>query len=185
LTERDDRENPHDWGVPVDLLELVQVGRVIEQRIDGNGEIHYNDLEGGFYSITLDGGMRYLPVNLDDTFKTDGLWVNFSAYPANDPGISMWGTPVRLVSIGAIDSPDPTHIVMKGYIRWIRLSQDSGMFGIFGDNGVLYIPNNLDGAFKQDGLYVQFTAEQVRTDAVISRTHGIPVHLTRIGVYNG
>ena len=160
------------------------MGRVIEQRIDGNGEIHYEDLEGGFYSITLDGGMRYLPVNLDDTFKSDGLWVNFSAYPANAPTISMWGTPVRLVSIAAIDSPDPTRMVVKGYIRWIRLSQDSGMFGIFGDDGALYVPDNLEGAFKQDGMYVQFTAVQVRSDAVISRTHGIPVHLLRIEVYN-
>ena len=83
VLERHDRDDPHNWGIPVDLLELVQVGRVIEQRIDGNGTIHYEDLEGGFYGIMADSGERYLPINLNDTFKIDGLRVKFSAYPAS------------------------------------------------------------------------------------------------------
>ena len=62
VLERHDREDPHNWGIPVDLLELVQVGRVIEQRIDGNGTIHYEDLEGGFYGIIADNGSQYLPI---------------------------------------------------------------------------------------------------------------------------
>ncbi len=93
VLERHDRDDPHNWGIPVDLLELVQVGRVIEQRIDGKGTIHYEDLEGGFYGILADSGERYLPINLDDTFKTDGLRVKFSAYPASIATISMWGSP--------------------------------------------------------------------------------------------
>ena len=89
--ERHDRDEPHNWGIPVDLLELVQVGRVIEQRVDGNGTIEYVNLENGFYGISADSGERYLPINLDNTSKTDGLRVNFSAYPANVSTISMWG----------------------------------------------------------------------------------------------
>ncbi len=101
--ERHDRIDSHNWGTPVDLMELVQVGRVIEQRIDGKGTIHYEALEGGFFGINADNGGKYLPVHLDDTFKTDGLRVNFSAYPASVSTISMWGTPVRLVTIVQTD----------------------------------------------------------------------------------
>ncbi len=97
--ERHDRDDPHNWGTPVDLQELVQVGRVIDKKIDGNGTIHYEDLEGGFYGINADNGEKYLPLYLDDTFKTDGLRINFSAYPASVSTIAMWGTPVRLVTI--------------------------------------------------------------------------------------
>ncbi len=102
--ERHDRIDSHNWGTPVDLMELVQVGRVIEQRIDGKGTIHYEALEGGFFGINADNGGKYLPVHLDDTFKTDGLRVNFSAYPASVSTISMWGTPVRLVTIVQTDT---------------------------------------------------------------------------------
>ena len=184
VLERHDLNDTHNWGTPVDLLELVQVGRVIEQRIEGNGTIHYEDLEGGFYGIIADNGERYLPVNLDDTFKSDGLRVNFSAYPASVSTISMWGTPVRLVTIILTGEAGPSHIVMTGSIRQISGSSDGGTFGIIGDDGALYIPTELDGAFKQNGLNVTFTAEEVRTNFIIPRNRGIPVNLLDIALYD-
>jgi hypothetical protein len=185
VLERHDLDDPHNWGTPVDLLELVQVGRVIEQRIDANGIIQYEDLEGGFYGILADSGERYLPLNLNDTFKADGLRVNFSAYPASVSTISMWGTPVRLVTIVVVPGePDPSHIIMTGYTRWVGSSPDSGTFGIIGDDGILYIPTELDGSFKQNGLYVQFTAEKVRNDVALSRNPVMPVRLLTIALYN-
>jgi hypothetical protein len=184
VLERHDRDDPHNWGTPVDLLELVQVGRVIEQRIEGNGTIHYEDLEGGFYGISADSGERYLPINLNNTFKADGLRVNFSAYPASVSTISMWGTPVRLVTIVRNGEPDQPRIIMTGHIRWTSGSPDGGTYCIIGDDGTLYIPTELDRAFKRNGLYVTFIAEIVRTDAVISRNRGTPVHLLDIAVYN-
>ncbi len=184
VLERHDRTDSHNWGTPVDLLELVQVGRVIEQRINGNGTIHYEDLEGGFYGIYADGGERYLPINLDDTFKTDGLRVKFSAYPASISTISMWGTPVRLVTIVVPGKPDTSHIIMTGYTRWISSSSGSGTYGILGDDGILYIPAEMDRAFKQNGLYVQFTAEEVLNNATISRSRVKSVRLLHIALYN-
>jgi hypothetical protein len=184
VLERHDRDDPHNWGVPVDLLELVQVGRVIEQRIDGKGTIHYEDLEGGFYGIIADNGERYIPINLDDTFKTGGLRVKFSAYPASIATSSMWGTPVRLVKIDVPVEQDASHIIMTGYTRWISSSSGSGTFGIIGDDGTLYIPSELDESFKQNGLYVQFTAEEIRNDAMISRNRIMLVRLLDIALYS-
>jgi hypothetical protein len=184
VLERHDRDDPHNWGIPVDLLELVQVGRVIEQRIDGKGTIHYEDLEGGFYGIHADDGERYLPINLDNAIKTDGVRVKFSAYPARIATISMWGTPVRLVTIAPLVEPDPSHIIMTGYTRRISSSSGSGTFAINGDDGTLYIPTELDDSFKQNGLYVQFTAEEIRNDMMISRNRIMSVRLLDIALYN-
>ena len=182
VLERRDREETHNWGIPVDLLELMQVGRVIEQRIDGNGTIHYEDLEGGFYGIIADSGSQYLPTNLNATFRVDGRRVNFSAYPASVSTISMWGTPVRLITIVATGEPDLPLIVMTGHIRWISGSQDGGRYGIFGDDGTRYIPVELDRSYKHNGLYVTFTAEEVRTDTMISLKRVVPVRLIDIAL---
>jgi len=183
VMERYDRNDSHNWGTPVDLLELVRVGRVIEQMTEGNGIIHYEDIEGGFYGIIADNGEQYFPVNLDDPFREEGQRVNFSAYPADVSTISMWGTPVRLVTITATDQPDPSLIVMKGYIRLIGSSADSGTFCIIGDDGMLYIPTEMDEAFRHNDLSVQFTAEEVRRNAMISRTRGTVVRLLDIEIY--
>ena len=180
VLERHDREDPHNWGTPVDLLELVQVGRVIEQRIDGNGTIHYEDLEGGFYGIIADNGSQYLPTCLNDTFRVDGQRVNFSAYPASVSTVSMWGTPVRLITIVATGEPDLPRIVMTGHIRWISGAQDGGTYGIFGDDGTQYIPAESDRAYKHNGLYVTFTAEEVSSDTLISLKRVVPVRLVDI-----
>jgi hypothetical protein len=178
---RHDRVDPHNWGTPVDLLEIVQVGRVIEQRIEGDGVIHYEDIEGGTYGIISDTGGRYLPLNLDDSFRTAGQRVNFSAYPATVSTISMWGTPVRLVTIIETDVAGPSLIDQKGYIRKMGSSTEAVMYCIVGDDGTIYIPTELDGVFRHDGLYVRFIAEEVRRNAMISRTiKGTVVHLLNI-----
>jgi len=181
--ERHKRDEPHNWGTPVDLLELVQVGRVIEQRVDGNGTVEYVNLENGFYGIIADNGERYLPINLNNTFIADGLRVNFSAYPANISTISMWGTPVRLITITSTGEPAQPLIVMSGHVRWITTYPYGGNFGIAGDDGILYVPAEMDGAFKRTGLYVNFTAEKVHTDTIVPQDQGILVRLLEITLY--
>ncbi len=64
------------------------------------GTVKYINLEGGFYGIIADNGGKYLPLNLDDAFRKDGLRVRFEATPLTDVAtIYMWGTPVKLTSI--------------------------------------------------------------------------------------
>lgn len=75
-------------------------------------------------------------------------------------------------------------IAMKGYTRWIGSSGESGTYCIIGDDGTLYIPSEMDAAFRHNGLYVRFTAEEIRRNAMISRTQGTVVRLLDIEIYN-
>ena len=72
---------------------------------------------------------------------------------------------------------------MTGHVRWITTYPYGGNFGIAGDDGIFYVPAEMDGAFKRTGLYVNFTAEKVHTDTIIPQDQGILVRLLNITVY--
>jgi len=68
--------------------------------ISSTGTITYIDLEGGFYGLVTSDGVKYLPLDLPDEFKQDGLKVDFSG--VIDPDImtiQMWGQPLKILSI--------------------------------------------------------------------------------------
>jgi heat shock protein HslJ len=68
--------------------------------ISGTGTIRFINLEGGFYGIITPSGERYLPLNLPAGFGADGTEVTFTALTEEGVAtISMWGTPVRIVSM--------------------------------------------------------------------------------------
>jgi hypothetical protein len=68
--------------------------------ITATGSITYIDLEGGFYGIVASDGTRYLPLNLPDAFRQDGLAVTFTGTPEPDVAtIQQWGTPITLSAI--------------------------------------------------------------------------------------
>jgi hypothetical protein len=68
--------------------------------ISGAGTISYINLEGGFYGITADGGEKYLPRDLAQEFKVNGLRVKFQVKILTGVAtIYMWGTPVEVLSI--------------------------------------------------------------------------------------
>ncbi|WP_153015940.1 hypothetical protein [Methanofollis ethanolicus] len=67
--------------------------------ITGTGTVTYIDLEGGFYGIVADDGMRYLPMDLDPAFEQDNLSVTFTVEKVDVVTIQQWGTPVKVISI--------------------------------------------------------------------------------------
>jgi hypothetical protein len=70
--------------------------------VTGMGTVTYISLEGGFYGIVDDGGVEYLPLNLEEEFQKDGLKVEFEAIIKNDVAtIQQWGIPVEITSIQA------------------------------------------------------------------------------------
>jgi hypothetical protein len=76
---------------------------VPEGAITGTGMIMYFDLEGGFYGIVADDGERYLPLNLPEDYRQDGIAVRFTVVEKSGLAtIYQWGTPVEIVSIGRI-----------------------------------------------------------------------------------
>jgi hypothetical protein len=175
---RTDKQAEHPWGIPLDLIELARVGSVIEIKFFSNGTIRNIDPENGTYGIFADNGVKYLPVNLNSSFKTDGLRVNFSAYPANVTTVHAWGTPVRLITItGTGELLDPT-ITMTGNVTWVNLG--GGFYGIMGNDGNLYIPSNLAKKFMKNEFQVDFRAAKINENLGRSRLWGIPVEILDI-----
>ncbi|MGV8128708.1 MAG: META domain-containing protein [Methanolinea sp.] len=84
------------WGTPLRILSISPVG----EEISATGTIEFIDLEGGFYGIITTGGDHYLPLNLPEAFRVDGLKVAFTARTAPDTNtIYMWGTPVSILTM--------------------------------------------------------------------------------------
>ncbi|HTY14699.1 MAG TPA: hypothetical protein VMC42_03235 [Methanoregulaceae archaeon] len=177
---RPDKQGEHTWGTPLDLIEIARLGSVTETRISSKGTIRYIDRSNGSFGIFADNRLKYIPVFLGPQFRTDGLRVNFSAYPANITNSPAGMIPVRIVTIMSTGEPlDPT-IVLTGNVTWVNLG--GGFYGIMGDDGNLYIPSNLDKKFMKTEFQVNFTAEKTDDSLSRSRLWGIPVEL--LGIEN-
>jgi len=75
----------------------------IEKTLERVGTIRYISLEGGFFGIETEKGERYLPLNLPEKFKKDGLKVWFKAKPKKGTTIQMWGKPVEILEIKVME----------------------------------------------------------------------------------
>lgn len=75
--------------------------RAAMQIVDGiEGRVVHMDLEGGFYGIQTEAGDKYMPINLADEYKVDGLAIVFKVKPRPDVmTITMWGTTVEITEI--------------------------------------------------------------------------------------
>ena len=68
--------------------------------LDFTGKIVYVAVENGFYGIESEKGNKYLPTNLPDTLKEDGLKVRVKAKKLqNTLGIQMWGEYITITDI--------------------------------------------------------------------------------------
>lgn len=141
-----------------------------------NGTITYVDLEGGFYGIAAEDGTRYLPLNLSEEYRVDGMNVTFTGSVREDTvTIQQWGTPIE---IAAIEQTDGGEIVTgNGTVTYVDL--EGGFYGIVADDGSQYLPANLSEEFAVDGKRVSFTAA-VQQDVVTIQMWGTPVEILSI-----
>ena len=67
------------------------------------GQVYYENIEGGFYGIIGDDGIKYQPTNLPRKFKKEGLSLKFDA-KMKDGLVSafQWGTIVELSNVSEI-----------------------------------------------------------------------------------
>lgn len=92
----DIREKSNPSLCPIDC----QVTEKKEEVISGVGTVKYYALEGGFFGILADNGAKYLPTNLAEDFKKDGLLVTFKVKKQEGKtGIQIWGEYVEVVEI--------------------------------------------------------------------------------------
>jgi hypothetical protein len=144
-------------------------------RISGNGTITYVDLEGGFYGITAGGG-RYLPVNLPDEFRQDGLQVRFVADILTDTvTIQQWGTPIELLEIEKTDTRRT--VAANATVTYVDL--EGGFYGLVTDDGRRFLPQDLPAEYRTDGIRVSFSADVVDGGAGI-QMWGTPVEVRSI-----
>ncbi len=144
-------------------------------RISGNGTITYVDLEGGFYGITA-GAERYLPVNLPEEFRQDGLQVRFVADVLTDTvTIQQWGTPIELLEI-EVDDTRRT-VAANATVTYVDL--EGGFYGLVTDDGRRFLPQDLPAEYRTDGIRVSFSADVVDGGAGI-QMWGTPVEVRSI-----
>jgi hypothetical protein len=97
------------WGIPVEIsaIDAIPADTSIPdlETISDNGTVRFIDLEGGFFGIVGDDGEEYYPMNLDDEFQVNELRVHIEAQLQKDTmTIQMWGTPILITRIEAIDT---------------------------------------------------------------------------------
>lgn len=147
--------------------------------VRGAGTVVYMDLEGGFWGLFADDGSHYIPGNLPQSCKVDGLRVKFYGREGIIlPNIRMWGTPFHILSI----TPLGDEIAQSGTVEFIDL--EGGFYGIIATGGEHYLPLNLPEAFMVDGLKVTFTA-RTAPDTNTIYMWGTPVTILSIEKQNG
>ena len=88
--------------------------------ISATGTVKYIPLEGGFYGIESEKGEKYLPLNLPDKFKKDGLKVWFKAKPKKGAAIQMWGKPVEILEIKKVEAKNISQIKNIKVAAWYQ-----------------------------------------------------------------
>lgn len=67
-------------------------------------EVRWISLEGGFCGLVAEDGARYLPVNLPEEYKKDGLKIKVRGkIRTNVATVYMWGTPLEIIEIEVLD----------------------------------------------------------------------------------
>lgn len=78
------------------------------------GTIRHISLEGGFYGIVTDKGLKLLPLNLAKQYRQDGAIIEFSGeYAKNLMTIQQWGKPFSIKEIKLIKTGKPGNAVQK------------------------------------------------------------------------
>jgi len=97
----------HEWVISAEKPGNYTLHAEYRRPWVSSGTIVFVPLEGGFFGIAGDDGRNYLPLDLGQEFRVDGLRVAFEAEEAPDTAtIQMWGTPVNVTSIEAVETYD-------------------------------------------------------------------------------
>jgi hypothetical protein len=108
---RGDKITLQQWGTPVEIIEITFIPA--EQHPDTENEnetvaitvlgtVEYVNENGGFYGVIGDDGTRYVPLNMMDEFKRDGITVIFEAVMEDGSPDRAWGTPIRILDIAEV-----------------------------------------------------------------------------------
>ncbi|MDK2889932.1 MAG: hypothetical protein PWR21_564 [Methanoculleus sp.] len=135
----EDTATIQQWGTPVEIVEIEKGDA--RRTVAANGTVTYVDLEGGFYGIVADDGERYLPLDLNETYRVDGMRLTFVGEVARDTAtIQQWGTPVEIIDVpwacarcggnAGIANPAAVWCTEQGHTYEIRKNSDGSEYGV-------------------------------------------------------
>ncbi|HOI13060.1 MAG TPA: DUF333 domain-containing protein [Methanoculleus sp.] len=127
------------WGTPIEVIAIDTAGNATY--VAKTGTVTYVDLEGGFYGIVADDGERYLPLDLNETYRVDGMRLTFVGEVARDTAtIQQWGTPVGIIDVpwacercggsAGIANPAAVWCIEQGHAYEIRKNPDGSEYGV-------------------------------------------------------
>ncbi|BBL66991.1 putative hemolysin [Methanoculleus chikugoensis] len=127
------------WGTPVEIIAIDTAGNATY--VATTGTVTYIDLEGGFYGIVADDGERYLPLDLDERYRVDGMRLTFAGEVSRDAmTIQQWGTPVEILAVpwacsacgetAGIANPAAVWCIEQGHAYEIRKNPDGSEYGV-------------------------------------------------------
>lgn len=64
----------------------------------GKFELKYIDLEGGFWGMIDKDGNQFMPINVPEQIKCEGMSFTMTIEPLDVMGMMMWGEPVKIIS---------------------------------------------------------------------------------------
>ncbi len=127
------------WGVPVEVIAIDTAGNATY--VAKTGTVAFVDLEGGFYGIVADDGERYLPLDLNETYRVDGMRLSFIGEIVRDTAtIQQWGMPVEIIDVpwacercggnAGIANPAAVWCIEQGHTYEIRKNPDGSEYGV-------------------------------------------------------
>ncbi|KDE55778.1 hypothetical protein EI28_04550 [Methanoculleus sp. MH98A] len=127
------------WGTPVEVIAIERAGNATY--VAKTGTVTHIDLEGGFYGIVADDGERYLPLDLDEAYRVDGMRLTFVGEAARDTAtIQQWGTPIEVIAVPwisaacggnvGIANPAAVWCTEQGHTYEIRKNPDGSEYGV-------------------------------------------------------
>lgn len=127
------------WGTPVEVIAIDRAGNATY--VAKTGTVTHIDLEGGFYGIVADDGERYLPLDLDETYRVDGMRLTFVGEVVRDTAtIQQWGTPIEILAVPwisaacggnvGIANPAAVWCTEQGHTYEIRKNPDGSEYGV-------------------------------------------------------
>jgi len=71
----------------------------VKEEICFVAEVRWISLEGGFYGLVSNDGRKFMPLNLSETFRKEGLKIRVKGRVKNVVSIYMWGIPFEIYEI--------------------------------------------------------------------------------------
>ncbi|MCX6690990.1 MAG: hypothetical protein NTW33_02785 [Methanoregula sp.] len=172
----------HMWGIPLEITHITAISAPLtetEKSVNINAIVKQTQIGTNVNWILVDdAGNQYTAENLPERFQVDGsrVFVSGTAKSLDGSKINLKIQDIQPQPPIPPSIPTGTNVVQNGTIMWIEM--EGGFYGIIGDNGIDYLPLNLNSKFMVTNTRIRFEGTVVDTPTIYM--WGLPVNLTRV-----